>query len=43
MMIMSDWKDTGSYKFKTTDAAFKNNKKNSDLITEMKPVKLKGL
>jgi len=27
MTIMSVWKSTGSYTFKTTDAAFKNNKK----------------
>ena len=42
MMIMSDWKATGSYTFITTDAAFKNNK-NPDLVTEMKPVKVEGL
>jgi hypothetical protein len=43
MMIMNVWKATGSYTFKTYAAAFKNNKKNSYLITAMKPVKLEGL
>jgi hypothetical protein len=43
VMIMSVWKATRRYTFKTTDAAFKNNIKNSDVITETKPVKLEDL